>query len=155
MSILILGATIGSALVAGVFFTFSNFVMQALQQLPAEQGIKAMQRINATVLNPLFYLVLFGTGLSCIVVAYIGLIGGAAPLQILPPAGAAMYVLGCILVTGACNVPLNNRLASVDPAATDSSDVWKEYYSRWMRWNHVRTVSCLLAAAFIGASLLP
>jgi uncharacterized membrane protein len=32
---------VGAGLVGGVFFAFSTFVMKALSQLPAEQGIAA------------------------------------------------------------------------------------------------------------------
>jgi uncharacterized membrane protein len=58
---------IGSALVAGIFFAFSTFVMQALGRIPAEQGITAMQSINITVINPLFMLAFLGTGAVCLV----------------------------------------------------------------------------------------
>ena len=36
-------------LMAGLFFAFSAFIMQALSRLPAEQSMAAMQRINAAV----------------------------------------------------------------------------------------------------------
>src|SRR5690606_29761669 len=39
-------AAVGSALVAGVFFAFSSFVMPALATLPAAPAIRAMQAIN-------------------------------------------------------------------------------------------------------------
>jgi uncharacterized membrane protein len=52
---------LGAGLVAGVFFAFSSFVMKALAQLPAEQGVAAMQRINVVVLNPAFLGVFVGT----------------------------------------------------------------------------------------------
>jgi uncharacterized membrane protein len=48
---------LGAALVAGIFFAFSTFVMTALGRLPPEQGIAAMQSINVTVLNPWFFAV--------------------------------------------------------------------------------------------------
>jgi uncharacterized membrane protein len=52
---------LGCGLVAGVFFAFSAFVMQALAQPPPAQGIATMQAINITVINPWFMGVLFGT----------------------------------------------------------------------------------------------
>ena len=51
---------VGAGLVGGVFFAFSAFVMKALAELPAAQGIQAMQRINVVVLNPLFLGVFVG-----------------------------------------------------------------------------------------------
>ena len=42
---------LGCCLVAGVFFAFSSFVMNALARLPLQQGITAMQSINIAVIN--------------------------------------------------------------------------------------------------------
>lgn len=53
-------AVLSSALSAGIFFTFSTFVMKALaQQLPA-QGIATIQSINITVINPWFMTAFLG-----------------------------------------------------------------------------------------------
>ncbi|WP_228050189.1 hypothetical protein [Tychonema sp. LEGE 06208] len=58
--ILKLFAVLGCGLIAGVFFAFSTFVMNALGRLPPAQGIAAMQSINIAVINPLFITALFG-----------------------------------------------------------------------------------------------
>jgi uncharacterized membrane protein len=42
---------LGSGLVAGIFFSFSNFFMKALARLPPDKGIAAMQNINVDVLS--------------------------------------------------------------------------------------------------------
>ncbi len=57
--ILKLLAALGSELIAGVFFAFSTFVMKALAQQPAAQGIATMQTINITVINPWFMTIQF------------------------------------------------------------------------------------------------
>jgi uncharacterized membrane protein len=44
--VLTLFAALDCAMMAGVFFAFSPFVMKALARLPAEQGVAAMQAIN-------------------------------------------------------------------------------------------------------------
>src|SRR6516162_5972848 len=62
---------IGAALVGGVFFAFSAFVMPALRRLPAAQGISAMQSINRTAVTAPLMLALFGTAvLSGIAIAW-------------------------------------------------------------------------------------
>ena len=40
-------SALSCGLMAGVFFAFSPFVMNGLARLPAQQGIAAMQFINA------------------------------------------------------------------------------------------------------------
>jgi len=61
-------SALGSGLMAGVFFAFSAFIMNALARLPAAQGIAAMQSINIVVLNFWFGSVFFGTALICALV---------------------------------------------------------------------------------------
>jgi uncharacterized membrane protein len=58
-------AALGCGLMAGIFFAFSAFVMKALSRLPASEGMAAMQAINVAILNPLFFVVFFGTLALC------------------------------------------------------------------------------------------
>ena len=44
--VLTLLAALGCAMMAGVFFAFSGFVMKALARLQPAQGVAAMQAIN-------------------------------------------------------------------------------------------------------------
>jgi len=60
ISILILVAALSAAVIGGVFFAFSTFVMKALRRLPADQGIAAMQAMNVAVINPVFLGVFLG-----------------------------------------------------------------------------------------------
>jgi uncharacterized membrane protein len=69
MSGLILAAALGAGLVAGIFLAFSAFIMAALKRLPPEGGISAMQSINVTVLNPVFFFVFFGTAVAALILA--------------------------------------------------------------------------------------
>jgi len=45
-------ALLGSALLGGIFFAFSSFIMKALAGVPSAEGIGAMQSINVVVINP-------------------------------------------------------------------------------------------------------
>ena len=62
-------------------------------------------------------------------------------------AGSLLYLVGSIVVTMICNVPLNNRLAAVKPDSAEGRTVWTHYLSVWTAWNHVRTVAPLAAMA--------
>lgn len=141
---LLILAAVGSGLIGGLFFIFSNTVMRAFDRLPAAGAIAAMNSINRVILNSLFFLAFFGTALLCVVL----LVGRLnSPLVV---AGALLYLVGSIGVTMACNVPLNERLEAVSPSANDLETQWHAYRGPWTRWNHVRTVACLLATvAFV------
>jgi uncharacterized membrane protein len=140
-------AALGSGVVAGIFFAFSTFVMNALSRLLPEQGIAAMQSINVTVLNPWFFAVFFGTALGSIALALLGILNWDASGSIYLVSGSLLYLIGCILVTIVFNVPLNNALAAVEPGSKEGAEMWSRYLSTWTTWNHLRTVASLAAAA--------
>ena len=52
---------LGSALIGGVFFAFSSFVMKALARVPSPAGTAAMQSINIVVMNRSFLGAFMGT----------------------------------------------------------------------------------------------
>jgi uncharacterized membrane protein len=64
-----------------------------------------------------------------------------------------LYLLGTVGVTIVCNVPLNNRLATVHPQSADAASYWNEYVTKWTTWNHARTVAALAAAAALTIAL--
>lgn len=153
LDILTFVAILGSGLVAGIFFTFSTFVMRALARIPQEQGIAAMQAINITVLNPWFFGAFFGTGVVCLPIVFLAWGNAAGSQRAYLFAACALYLLGCILVTIVGNVPLNDQLAAVEAGSAEATPLWNHYLSRWILWNHVRTVASLAAAGLFAISL--
>lgn len=147
-------ALLGSALIAGVFFAFSSFVMKALAALPSASGIAAMQSINVVVINRSFLGTFFGTAILSLVIAGLALAGSQSPATLLFAGGAFFYFVGTFLVTVFGNVPLNNRLAAVSATDAASGDTWKHYLDRWTVWNHVRAVAAALAALLFILALL-
>lgn len=140
--LLALLTALGAATVGGVFFAFSTFVMKALAQLPAAQGVAAMQRINAVVINPWFMGVFMGTLLLSIACVVMALRSASSALL----AAGLLYALGTFGVTMVFNVPRNNRLERLDATSADAAAYWPAYLREWTRWNHVRTGAALLAA---------
>lgn len=134
-------AALGCGTVAGVFFAFSAMVMPGLRRTTPAEGVAAMRAINAAVLNPAFLGVFLGTALVSVVAAF-----GGGPWAW---AGAALYVLGVVVLTGAYHVPRNNEL---ERRATP--DYWARYLREWVPANHVRAlVSLAASAAFVLAAV--
>lgn len=144
---------LGAGLVGGVFLAFSTFVMKALAQLPPEQGIAAMQRINVVVLNPLFMGLFVGTAVLAAVCIFAGFWPWGTTRSLLLFAAGIAYLLGSFGVTAAFNVPRNERLARMDAASREATDYWPVYVREWLLWNHVRLIASLLAAACAGLAL--
>ncbi len=148
-----LAAALGSGLIAGVFFAFSTFVMQALGRLQAAQGIAAMQSINAAVINLRFMGAFLGTVVLCLVTAAFALLNRHAPSSGYLLAASLLYLVGAFGVTMRFNVPRNNRLAALAPDSSASAPVWADYLHSWTAWNHVRTAAAFAAAALFTFAL--
>ena len=146
---LALVTALGSGLMAGLFFTFSNFAMRALGKIQPAAGIAAMQSINIVILNPLFFVIFMGTALASIILPILLIVSGQShnvPLII----GSVSYLLGVMAVTIVFNVPMNNALDAVEPDSAEGKTLWDRYLIDWTNWNHVRTVASTLALfAFI------
>ena len=142
-------AALGCGLIAGVFFAFSSFVMNALARLQPPQGIAAMQSINLTVINPLFMTAFLGTGAACMFLAVSSLTRWHQPGAAYLLVGSLLYLVGTVLVTIVFNVPLNEALAIVEPDSTDGARLWDSYLVNWTIWNHVRSTAALVAAALL------
>lgn len=149
VSALLWFSAIGCGLIAGLYFAFSTFILQALDRLGAERGAEAMNAINARILRSLFMPLFLGTTLTSLALVIIGLVrrepGGAAML-----AGGAIYVIGMFVVTLAFNVPLNNMLAA---AGRDGGAAWSLYLRRWALWNHLRTLASTLACTLFVVAI--
>jgi uncharacterized membrane protein len=144
-------AVLGSGLMAGLFFVFSNAVMPALARRAPERAVGFMQAVNVTILNPLFLSLFVGTAVACaflLVGALAGWFAGSPSLL----AGAVLYLVGTFGVTAAGNVPLNNALEA--RRGDDAVAFWETYATRWTRWNHVRTVAAIAATVCLTVGLL-
>ena len=80
------------------------------------------------------------------------LVNRSEPYAVWLAAGAALYLIGGILVTVVFNVPLNRALAQAADAA-EPEILWRRYLSSWTAWNHLRLVACLAASALLVSSL--
>ena len=148
---------LGSAIIAGVFFAVSSFIMKALANLPSSEGIAAMQAINVVVLNPGFLGTFMGTAALSVVIAVVAIMGWGTPWAPWLLAGAVAYFVGTFLVTGLGNVPLNDQLAAVSARDSGAVPVWQHYLARWTLLNTIRTIAAVVAAlAFtLGSMTMP
>jgi uncharacterized membrane protein len=126
---------VGCALVGGVFFAFSGFVVPALARLPGGDGAAAMRAVNVAAVRAPLMVLLFGTAAACVAVLVVG-------PGVLPRVGAGLYLAGTVGVTIAANVPLNDALER-DPTT------WPAYRRAWTRWNTLRTVAAAAAAVLL------
>ena len=153
-TVLAVVAMLGSALIGGIFYAFSSFIMKALARMPTEEGIAAMQSINIVVINASFLGAFIGTAVISLMLAVLAIKGWGMPSAPWLLAGALLYLLGTFLVTALGNVPLNEELAAV--SATDSSAVavWEHFLDHWTTLNTLRTTASVTAALSLTIGLI-
>ena len=109
----VLVGLLGTALIGGVFFAFSSFVMKALARVPSAEGIAAMQSINVVVLNPSFLGAFMGTAVLSIGIALLAIKGWGTP-------STAYYLAGALasIAFGLSRASLSARLTTAPVLAT-------------------------------------
>lgn len=132
-------SAVACGLMAGLYFAFSTFIMQALASIDRAAATSAMNAINRVIQRSLFMPLFLGTSLSSLALAVIGLARWGEPGSTAMAGGGAIYFVGMFVVTMFFNVPLNNALAAGE------GEAWSGYVARWTRWNHVRTVASTAA----------
>lgn len=148
---IIVASILGAGLVTGLLFAFSNFVMRALADLPSDKGMFAMQRINVTIINPIFMMLFLGTPILCSVIAFISIQNINEPGSLYLLIGALTYLIGPFGITMLFNVPLNNLLARTD--VSDTNEIWPMYQKKWQWWNHIRTYIGVASIVFMAIGL--
>lgn len=141
------------ALVAGVFLTFSDFVMASLGAAAPAGGVEAMQIINRKVFRTLFMVMLLGMTLASPMLAAYAYWELSGPAVAWVVTGGAVYFVGTFLVTMVFNVPMNVRLDRMDHQSAEAAAYWQRYVPVWSFWNWVRTTASAAAAVCLLMAL--
>jgi len=139
------------AAVFGVFFTYSNSVVPGLDGAEPATAVESMRKMNVAIINPAFLATFVGPVITSAATGglLLGIDEGVPALLYFVAAG--VYLLGCLVVTGRINVPLNNALEN--STSTDWTRRWHDFSPRWRRWNTVRTLSSGVAVVLCGVGL--
>ena len=143
------------AAIGGVFLAFSDFLMRSFNLVTGQGGIESMQVLNVEIMRSVFMLLFMGLTLVSLIIAIYALAYVEGTPRLLLILAGGLYLIGVFAVTAAGNVPLNNQLAAMDPAATQTLTFWKQsYMTRWVNLNSLRTVACMLASGLTLAALV-
>lgn len=152
-------ATFLCSLVAGFLFAFAVVVMPGIKSLRDNEFIQAFQVMDRVIQNnqPVFMLVWVGSAVALITSAAIGItqLEGLERLLVLLALG--IYLLGVQLPTFARNIPLNNKLQTLDVNSIDETsqkESREEFEPRWNRWNSIRAALASLTSALLIVLLL-
>ena len=154
-SIALYGSVIFTGLSAGLFFAWSVSVIPGTKKVLDLTYLETMQSINRAILNPLFFLIFFGS-IVLLSVASIYEFHSNRWAFILMLASSMIYLIGTIGVTALGNVPLNNELDALVLAELSPKEITafrKHYEHNWNRLHLIRTAFAVLSfllTAFIA-----
>lgn len=152
-------ATLLCSLVAGFLFAFACVAMPGIATLGDREFLHGFQVMDRVIQNnqPLFVLVWAGSAVTLLLTAVIGFGRLEGVDRALLLAAAVVYLAGVQLPTLTINVPLNNRLQTLDLTAMDDdalAEARDDFEPRWNRWNRIRTVLATLASALLIVLIL-
>lgn len=143
-------------IMAGFFFAFAIDVAPAMANLDASGYITTQQWINRVVRNAALGATYFGSALVPFIAAATAFWCGRRRLGVAWLVIALVYFAAVFWVTRTVNIPINNELASWQPAAPPSN--WQQARDTWNQSNLVRTiasVACFVAAVVVVAAWRP
>ena len=147
-------ATFLCSLVAGLLFVFALVVMPGIRRLNDREFIRAFQVMDGVIQNnqPIFVLVWVGSVVALVASAGLGIwqLDGAGRLLVI--FASLAYLLGVQLPTVTINIPLNNKLQTLDVDVmngTTQKAARKDFEPRWNLWNSIRAAFASLASALL------
>ncbi len=143
-----------NALSVGFFFTWSVSVILGTKKVGDLTYLETMQSINKEILNPVFFIVFFGSLITLILNA--ALQNNNKLMFWLLLTSAIIYLIGTFGVTAFGNVPLNNELDALDIKALNITELknFRDYYeSNWNQYHNIRTLSNMISFILLLISI--
>jgi len=143
-----------NALSIGFFFAWSVSVILGTKKVGHLTYLETMQSINREILNPVFFIVFFGSLIA---------LGITTSLQfnnktvfVLVLASTIIYLMGTFGVTAFGNVPLNNELEALNITKLNPVELkdFRTYYeSAWNHFHGIRTISSMVSFILLLISI--
>lgn len=157
--LLILTSLLFSAAIFGFFYAWVCSTMWGLDQADPRVAIAAMQAMNASVRNGIFFPAFFLTPVfMALTAALMWRMKHRTSAQFFAT-GAAIYFCFGLILTMAINVPMNEALAliPIPDNQTEAAQIWADYAPTWQFWNQTRTIASGLSflCAVIAVFALP
>lgn len=148
----LVAATTLVGLSAGFFVAYVSSVTRGLADVSDVTYVETFQAINASVRNPLFGMIFFGSVPALVVAIGLNWTAASPVRRILLVLSLPLY-LAVIMVTGTGNVPLNNDLADLVVSSPEMATQARSVFEQdWNRLNLVRTLLAVASFASLAAA---
>jgi uncharacterized membrane protein len=144
------------SLVAGFLFAFAIVVMPGIRTLSDRAFLRAFQVMDRVIQNnqPVFMVVWVGSVVTLVAAAVLGYEQLDPVGRVLIISAALAYVVGVQVPTATINVPLNNKLQTLDVTALDENHqraARQDFEPRWNRWNVLRaSIACVVSVVLLA-----
>lgn len=144
-----------SGAIFGFFYAWVCSTMWGLDAADPRVAIAAMQAMNASVRNAVFFPAFFLTPAVAAATALLAWSIGRRAAAVWLAAAAAIYLLGAFAPTALVNVPMNRALGAlaVPGSVEEAARIWQAYSGPWQAWNIARTCASALALGCAGVAL--
>ena len=146
-TITLLGGTIATGLMAGVFSLYAHTIMRGLGTTDDRTFVGAFQAIDRAIINPIFMANFFGTLILDGAAAGLQLGEGDRGVLAWVIVALALYVTA-VAITVVVHVPLNDQIKAAGDAqeVSDIAAVRARFHeTRWATWNTVRAAATTIA----------
>ncbi|WP_204346591.1 DUF1772 domain-containing protein [Psychroserpens algicola] len=144
-----------NALSVGFFFAWSFSVILGTKKVANITYLETMQSINKEILNPVFFIVFFGSLIALILNAYLQYSNKTVFYLVL--ASAIVYLVGTFGITAFGNVPLNNQLEVLNInqlSVLELKDFRIYYENSWNQYHNLRTMSSMISFILLLISII-
>ncbi len=146
MHVLGMLVVLGSGAAAGVLLAVAVSMVPALDAMTPDRYVYTHTLLGRNW-DPMMPLIVVGSTMLDIALAVLTSSAAARSLLIV----AAVCLVAVSTVSHLCNVPINKRVHSIDPAAIPA--MWQDPRSEWRRWHLLRTGIALVALAANGLAV--
>lgn len=143
-----------TALSAGFFFAWSVSVILGIKKVGDFTYLETMQNINREILNPVFFIIFFGSLITLLITTYLQF--NNKPVFWLVLASTIIYLIGTFGITAFGNVPLNNELDVLNITKLSLLELknFRTYYeSTWNHYHNIRTISGMISFTLLLISI--
>lgn len=140
---------------AGFFFTYEASVTLGLAEVDDTNYVETFQALNATIRNPAFGLVFFGSVPALIAAVAMNWQTTGRSQRAMMVGALALYLTGMI-ITVAGNLPLNDELAGYEQVGPAEAAVARaDFEADWNRLNLLRGLAIGGAFIALAAATVP
>jgi uncharacterized membrane protein len=156
-NITLLATALTTALIAGLFYSWSVSVIPGLGKLSDANYLAAMQSINREILNPAFFMSFMGTILLLPLSTWLQYKQGTPVPFYLLLGATLLYGIGTFGVTSFGNVPLNNLLDTFHIQSVSAEELSRQrtsFEEPWNRLHSIRTIANIIALVLMLIALM-